>query len=610
MDSSIKSIVELLTQSSAAYYNGMTPLMDDETYDALLETLKERDPGNVFLSQVGANPNPSASHPLPVRMPSLDKIKPGEDRLKRFLTSSKQYVFSEKLDGLSALWIPSKGQLFLRGNGIMGYLIPSKMIPHIQGLVPTSESWMIRGELIMKRSKDLINGRNIVNGLLHHKTPDKALLSKIEFLAYEVHTPTGLTRSEQFTWLTDHNFLVPWYRVVNNPTEVLCAEEFVSRRTESLYDTDGIVVGVNQCPIRGLSSMSGPIQNPKDCVAFKMPVQEQSATTTIQEILWAPSAQGYLIPRIRFEPVVIGGAKIEFCTGHNARTIVDKVLGPGALIKIRRSGDVIPTLDSVLVPALLPSLPSPTLDWKWNGPPETATHLQVTNVSDQQCATQLYHFAKTLDIQGLGPASATALIEAGIKGPGALWKASEDTLCKTLGPKSGKTLYANLRTLQVSPSLTELTLILASNQIPRGTGESKLSSLFKNVPDPRHWTSTTIIPAGWTEDTFSNFKACFKDYEEWRTSEMYWIPYPILENNTPTPNVSKGIVCFTGFRDKDLETRLKTAGFNITPTLTASTSILVTADDATNDSAKVVKARATKSIEVITRTSFINKYLS
>lgn len=611
MDPPIKAIVDLLTQSAAAYYNGKTPLMDDESYDALLDTLKARDPENPFLTQVGAPP--SACYSLPVRMPSLDKIKPGEDRLKRFLTSADQYVLSEKLDGLSALWIPSKTQLFLRGNGIEGYLIPSAMVPHIQGLVQSSENWIIRGELIMKRSKDLINGRNIVNGLLHHKTPDKNLLSKIEFIAYEVHNPTGLKRNEQFTWLKDHNFMVPWHTLVKMPTEALCSQEFMARRSDSLYDTDGIVVGINQCPIRTYNS-GGPIQNPKDCVAFKMSVQEQSATTTIQEIIWAPSAQGYLIPRLRFEPVVIGGAKIEFCTGHNARTIVDKVLGPGAVVKIRRSGDVIPTLDDVLIPALVPSLPSPTLDWKWNGPSETATHLYITSVSEQQCAAQLYHFAKTLDIQGLGPASATALVEAGIKGPGVLWNSTEAMLCKTLGPKSGKTLYTNLRALQTNPSLSELTLILASNKIPRGTGEAKLNSLFKNVPDPRHWISTTSIPPGWTEETFSNFKTSFKDYETWRKNELFWIVYPIIPNiavpsSSETMVLTKGTICFTGFRDKDLEQRLKSAGFVLAATMTNAVNILVTADEVV-DSAKVAKARASKSVEVITRTAFVNKYLS
>lgn len=583
----------------------MNPTMDDESYDALLEVLKERDPENPYLSQVGSNPG--TCHPLPVRMGSLDKIKPGEQRLQRFLTSAQEYVFSEKLDGLSALWIPSKKQLFLRGNGIEGYLIPSAFVPHIQGLVQTTADWIVRGEVIMKRSKDLVNGRNIVNGLLHHKTPSTKLLAQIEFLAYEVHTPTGLAREKQFKWLEEKGFAVPWWSVIKTPTESICSSEFVKRRADSLYDTDGIVVGINQVPIYSLASMTGPVQNPKDCVAFKMAVSEQSATTTIKEIIWTPSAQGYIIPRLRFEPITIGGAVIEYCTGHNARTVVDKVLGPNAIVKIRRSGDVIPTLDSVLVPALIPSLPDPTLGWQWNGPPETATHICMTSVSDSQVSQQLHHFAKTLDIQGLGPASCTSLVEAGIKSPGALWKATEEALAKTLGPKTGRALYANLRTLQASKTLTEMNLLLASNKIPRGTGEAKLTSLFKNVPDPKQWTSTTTIPTGWTDETFEAFKTSYKDYEAWRLSELYWIPYPIMKGEQEQKVEQKGLICFTGFRDKELEASLVAKGYKIAPTMTSAVKILITAESVT-ESAKVTKARQSGT-EVLSRTEFIKKYL-
>ena len=611
MDTSVKAITDLLSRASFAYYNGEEPIMDDESYDALLDTLKEKDPSNPYLLKVGSDPTSSTL--LPVRMPSLDKIKPGLDRLKKFLTCASEYVLSEKLDGLSALWIPAKSQLYLRGNGIEGYLIPSSMTPHIVGLVPSKSDWIIRGELIMKRSKDLLNGRNIVNGLLHHKTPDVKLLAMIEFLAYEVHNPTGLSRSKQFDWLVKNGFKVPWYKVAKSMTEQLCSDYFVQRRADSLYDTDGIVIGVNQIPIHSMAPMSGPIQNPKDCVAFKMPVSDQSASTTVKEIIWTPSAQGYIIPKIRFEPIQINGATIEYCTGHNARTIVDKSLGPGAVIKIRRSGDVIPTLDTVIVPALIASLPSPTIGWEWSGPSaETSTHIRLTSVNESQISSQLYHFAKTLDIQGLGPASASALSAAEIKGPGALWDASEETLCKILGPKSGKTLYANLRTLQASPTLTEITLILSSNKIPRGTGEAKLSSLFKNVPDPRMWTTTTTIPSGWTEDTFSAFKTSFKEYEAWRKGELYWIDYPIMPKaqTVASTAVKKGTVCFTGFRDKELETKLNAAGFQVSPTLTGSVTILVTADTVSKPSEKVTKARANPHIEVLTRTEFVNKYLS
>ena len=119
---SIQSIVEQLKEASNAYYNGSSPIMDDDTFDALVETLKERDPTNSFLKTVGAPPSEGAVT-LPVRMPSLEKIKPGMPTLQRFISASKHYVLSEKLDGLSCLWCPKKKELYLRGDGITGQTI-------------------------------------------------------------------------------------------------------------------------------------------------------------------------------------------------------------------------------------------------------------------------------------------------------------------------------------------------------------------------------------------------------------------------------------------------------------------------------------------------------
>jgi NAD-dependent DNA ligase len=599
----VQSLVSLLTDASKAYYNGGKPIMDDDTYDSLLDTLKARDPKHPFLSSVGT-PVTGASHPLPVIMPSLDKIKPAEARLERFLNLSNEYVMSEKLDGLSALWIPSKRQLYLRGDGRDGYSIPASIIEHISGLVPSQNNWIIRGELIMERSVDLVNGRNIVNGLLHHKSPSHELLSKIQFLAYEVHAPSGLTRSEQFTWLAEHSFMTPWWSVTTKPTEATCSEQFLLRRSNSKYETDGIVIGVNKIPVYP-DQTTVSVQNPKDCVAFKMPISDQSATTTLREVLWAPSATGYLIPKLRFDPVVINGAKIEFCTGHNAKTILEKRLGPDAIIKIRRSGDVIPTLDAVLAPALEPSFPS-SESWMWVGTPPTATHIQLKTINDTQRSSQLYHFAKTLEFPGFGPATAEALVKVGINGPNALWLASEQTLTKTLGPKTGKTLYATLR--NIPSSVNEMQILLASNQLPRGIGESKLTALFKQCPDPRNWLSIDGFPVSWTQDTFSTFKETFPRYESWRNTELSWIPYPAIKG-IPEIRENKGTICFTGFRDKDLETQVKAKGYSISPTVTSSTNILVVSDNSTSDSEKVKKARLMPNLEILTRSVFTNKYL-
>jgi len=626
MGTIITDLLTILKRSSDAYYNGngtgTGPIIDDETFDTMVEKLRELDPENPFLKTVGAPPAEGAIT-LPYTMPSLEKIKPGQDGLRRFIMRAPAYVLSEKLDGLSALWCSNAGALYLRGDGAIGQTI-TQFAKGIQGTIHPAIPCVVRGELIIPRvsaAADSKGLRAIVNGLLHQKKPDPEKLSQIHFVAYEVVSPTGLTRRAQFEWLARQGFEVPWWSATAALTEEACSIVFQERRAQSRYETDGIVIGIDQvCERSTAIAVAGtPVKPPKDCMAFKMAVADQSAVTTVRAVLWAASAQGYLIPRLQFDPIQINGATIEFCTGHNARTIVQLGIGPNAMIRIRRSGDVIPTLDAVLLPAT-PFLPIDAESWVWA---EGLTHICTKTKTSEQVTAQLLHFAKTLDIPGLGPANCKTLVEGGIASPATLWRASEETLCGLLGPKSGKTLHETLRTgmATTAPSM-ELKFLIASSKLPRGTGEAKLKTLFQMYPDPTSWAHAALgaaIPPGWTETTFRDFQQAFPDYEAWRRAELFWIPYPIpavavapvVAASILTAPKAKGKICFTGFRNKELEAAVTKKGYEVVSTLSSTVKILVIADGATESSSeKMKKARATNTIEIIECSEFIGKYMS
>jgi DNA ligase (NAD+) len=596
-----QQIVPLLREASEAYYNGGKSKMSDEAYDGLLERLRELDPENPYLEEVGAPPPTQGAVKLPFPMPSLDKIKPGEDQLKRFLANPGGFVLSEKLDGLSALW--HKGKLYLRGDGLVGQDVSHLVALGIQGLVKTP-AVAVRGELILPRSERQALARSWVNGQLHQKTPDPAEIDKIRFVAYEL-MGSNLTRSAQFQWLRANGFEVPWFSAMPVMTETALATILQDRRQISPYDTDGIVVGLDA--VSKSESTAAKAKNPKDCVAFKMPLADQSAETTVRAVLWAPSAQGYVIPRIQFDPVLIGAATIEFCTGHNARMILQNKVGPGAKIVIRRSGDVIPKLDRVIQGAATASFP-PDGTWCWDGDEATAAHIKTVGASPAMTSAKLHYFLKTLEIPGAGPATASALVDAGVAGPADLWKATPEALSKILGPKTGASLHANLREILLKAS--EMTLMHASSTMPRGVGDTKLSSLFAIEADPRKWTSVAA-PTGWTAESFRSFLAEFPNYVEWRTKELGWIPYPILGSAVAaTPIKKKGgeVVCMTGFRDKALEEQGDKAGHTFTAALTGKATLLLVPDGPVKESEKV-KAATAKGIKILSRSQFVAQYL-
>lgn len=617
-----------LRAAAAAYYNGGKPLMTDAEYDAAVDLLREKDPENPFLSEVGAPPPPAGATPLPYPMPSLDKIKPGEEKLTRFLAGSNAFVLSEKLDGLSALWLPSERRLLLRGDGLKGQEVSHLVNLGVQGLLPATPSPLsaIRGELLLPRSEGEALARAWVNGVVHRDRPDPAAVAKLRFVAYEVLTPVKPPkRSAQMAWLAAAGYEVPWFRVVD--TRTLSVDDLATalkdRRTASNYDTDGIVVGYDVSPKS--ESTASKARNPKDAVAFKMPLDEQSATTTVREVLWGVSNQGYLIPKLRFDPVVIGSATIQFCTGHNAKAVEDGCIGPGATVVIRRSGDVIPKLDKVVSPAAAgqPSFPEAG-SYEWDA---THTHIRAAAAaagaaceSPELLVARLGHFLKTLDIPGAGPATATALVTAGLTGPKALYDAPAAKLSEILGPKTGANLHAGLRA--ALERVDEMTLMMSSSRLPRGVGETKLRALFGEVGNPRDWPQrwgsgklgAAAPPAGWTAASLKAFLEVLPTYEAWRQTELGWISYPVVVAAAAAPAAKAArtpqVICMTGFRDKALEAAALNAGHTFSPTFTGKVTILLVPDgDPLKESEKTKAARA-KGIPILRKREFEEQYLA
>ena len=96
-----------------------------------------------------------------------------------------------------------------------------------------------------------------------------------------------------------------------------------------------------------------------------MITDEQIANVKVIQVIWKPTKDGYLKPKIEIEPTNLVGVTITYATAFNARYIVDNNIGPGAEIKIIRSGDVIPYILEVIKGAKKgPQMPE--FPYKWN----------------------------------------------------------------------------------------------------------------------------------------------------------------------------------------------------------------------------------------------------
>lgn len=619
------ALVARLQAASHAYHNGLALLMTDAEYDAAIERLTELDPTNPFLATVGAPVAAGDEVPLPIPLPSLNKIKAGDCSLPKWLGKfgAPTYHISVKLDGCSALWLPAAGKLYTRGDGMRGRDI-SALVPYLTGLRPaaaavvaaTAAPTAIRGELIMCTDSPAIPAgklaRNIVAGALNRKLTDvdTALMSEIRFVAYEVVQPATLAPEEAYRQLRLAGYEVAASSArhpMETMTDTWLSELFSTAETKSPYQLDGIVVAPNVARPAGWKPevRNGASVNPADRVAWKNRLTAQTAQTTVRTVDWNVSASGMLIPRVLFDPVVLAGATIGAATGLHGRWIHDNAVGPGARIEVRRAGDVIPQIVAVHVAAPAgPAMPAAGT-YIWDGDAATAVHIKIvagdagagSPAAEELLCTQLTHALSELGAENVGPGVVIKLVAAGFCSLAAIYAATPAELAARVDgvkAKGAERIWTGLRA--AASRWTELNMMVASCQFPRGIGHTRLSPLLALNPTPASWSAAAFKaarPAGLSEKTIDDICAAVPAYMSWRAAN----PLPVAAVTTApaaaAPAVSGPVmtIVFTGARDKGLEAAVATAGHTVAAAVTKKTTHLAYPDSDSPTSSKFTKAQ-------------------
>jgi len=585
----MEALVKRLEQARTAYYESGQPIMTDEEYDALSSQLEAMNPNHAFFKAPGPVPL-KGKEKLPIPMASLKKCKPNS--WSSWKGCKSPCVLSEKLDGISALWCAGTKKLYLRGDGQIGQNV-SWAVPYIQGLAQSAvSSWIVRGELICP-TKDVSGtlARNWVNGILHTDSPNLNDVRRIRFVAYQVLEPKTLTRSHQFSWLSNRGFEVAWNKSVAYITGEELSSAFQERRTKSVYTCDGIVVGTDTIP------EPATVVEPSDAIAYKEISDDQCAETIVQEVEWSASKTGIWMPRLRLEPVVIGSATIRFCTAFHAKYVAEGGLGPGTRIRLRRSGDVIPTIDTILKASTEAQMP-PAGQWEWDS---TETHAIVKNAEENMgvLAKNLVSSCIAFHVEGFRDASAMALCEKNITSIQGILKAGKEKIQDILGKVVGDKVYTQL--LSGVKEADELTWLLAAPVWPRGFGQSKLKALLEKEPSVEKWAEFKgIVVKGLSEDSIQKIKDCLLQYLEWRKGVLDICgTEKSSRSSIATKPLQKGTVCLSGFRDAGLMKTLEDAGYKCVDSVTKSLSALFVAD--TNKSTTKIEYAKKAGIPIYTR---------
>lgn len=608
-----KQLETILDETQKAYYNDPeNSLLTDNEYDIIKEYMEKKYPKNKILDQIGAPIQDKNKVKLPYFMASMDKIKPDTNALQKWKDKySGPYVLSTKLDGISGLYSTENNEqkLYTRGNGEVGQDI-SHLIPFLK--LPTTPDITIRGELIMKKStfiekyKDQFsNSRNLVSGLVNQKKMEPEKFKDVDFVAYEVIKPS-LKPSEQMKFLEDEEVDEVINERKKNIDNSILSEILVDWRENYEYTIDGVIVENDEIYKR-------TEENPKHAFAFKMVLSDQIAEAKVLNVLWAPSKDGYLKPRIQIEPVVLGGAKIEYATAFNAAFVEDNKIGIGALVKLVRSGDVIPHIMEVIEPAQKAKMPD--VEYKWN-----ETHVDIILEDAEQDETvkekNIVGFFKGLEVDGLGPGNVKKIIRAGYESVPQIIAMTEEDFLKVDGfkKKMAEKVFKSIHDKIDKASLPKIMAV--SNIFGRGFGEKRIEPILSKYPDILTFSANDQEKIDKikgikgiekkTAERFVNNISKFIDFIEVAKLQNKLSDIPIEEPKDESHPLYDKTIIITGFRDKELSEKLKDIGAKESSSVTKNTfAVLVKNKDEETGKTEAAKE---KNIPIYTPDEFREKY--
>ena len=580
-----KAIQKILESSRVSYYND-DPIITDNEYDILKEYMETKYPENAEAIAIGADVRADKVK-LPYFMGSMDKIKPDTNAIDRWKKKyAGPYVISSKLDGVSGLLSTEGGvpKLYTRGNGKVGQDITKFLI----GLnMPKPETLphdvVVRGEFIIRQDifkvyygADFSNARNFVSGVINSKSSTKKKLGHVDFVAYELIKPE-LPPSKQFEYLEKLGFIASKNEIRADVTNATLSEMLVEWRSSYEYEMDGIIC----CDDNIYPRNDG---NPEYAFAFKMVLGEQIAEAKVLAVEWSPSKDGLLKPRIRIEPVVLGGARIEYATAFNADFVVKNKLGVGAKIKMIRSGDVIPYIMDVLEPAEHVMMPNE--DYEWYGDTHVDIVLKDKGSNKAVLIKNLVFFFKTLEIDGLGPGNVERIEKSGFDTIPKILAMKPDDLRLVDGfkEKMAQKVHTNIHAAIDQAKLVDI--MAASNLFGHGMGKRKMVAILDDYPDALTSDETDdqkidkiMKIKSMAQKSARLFVCNIKEFlaflDEIGLSGKLVVP---PSNKSPIdvdhPLYKKSVV-MTGFRDAELSKKLDKVGAKIGSSVSKNTFVLV-----------------------------------
>lgn len=554
-----------------------------------------------------------------------------QDRLRSGATLS--YCCEPKLDGLAVSLMYEKGglvQAATRGDGATGENITHNVrtiraIPlKLQG-DDWPERLEVRGEVFMpkkgfealnikalkKGDKAFANPRNAAAGSLRQLDPKITATRPLSFYAYAVGVVDGRelanTQYERLCQLKAWGLpMCPEIRKVDSIEEVIAYHQSIGEKRQSLgYEIDGVVIKVDDVDTQ--QQLGFVARAPRWAIAYKFPAQEEM--TTLNNVEFQVGRTGAITPVAKLEPVFVGGVTVSNATLHNADEVARLGVMIGDTVIIRRAGDVIPQIASVVEsrrPENAQAIVFPTECPVCQSKVERIEGEAVARCTgglfcQAQRKEALKHFVsrKALDVDGCGEKVIEQLVDREmVTTPADLFKfsAGEVTVLERMGPKSAQKLVDALNASKLT-TLPRFIYSLGIREVGEATA-ANLANYFETLEAISQATKEQLIEVpdvgGIVAAHIFNF---FREehnmvvVNELKEVGIHWPEIEKIDEDVELPLDGK-VVVLTGSLSQltrsDAKAALQKLGAKVTGSVSKKTDLLVAGEAA---GSKLTKAQ-------------------
>ncbi|WP_318446389.1 NAD-dependent DNA ligase LigA [Photobacterium leiognathi] len=564
-----------------------------------------------------------------------DDLRAFQKRLQDRLRSGSElsYCCEPKLDGLAVSLMYENGvlvQAATRGDGATGENITHNVrtiraIPlKLQG-TDWPARLEVRGEVFMpkkgfealnekalkKGEKTFANPRNAAAGSLRQLDPKITATRPLSFYAYAVGVVEGRelaeTQYERLCQLKAWGLpMCPEIRKVDSIEEVIAYHQGIGEKRQSLgYEIDGVVIKVDDIDTQ--QQLGFVARAPRWAIAYKFPAQEEM--TVLNNVEFQVGRTGAITPVAKLEPVFVGGVTVSNATLHNADEVERLGVMIGDTVIIRRAGDVIPQIASVVEsrrPESAQAIVFPTECPVCQSKIERIEGEAVARCTgglfcQAQRKEALKHFVsrKALDVDGCGEKVIEQLVDREmVATPADLFKfsAGEVTVLERMGPKSAQKLVDALKASKLT-TLPRFIYSLGIREVGEATA-ANLANYFETLEAISQATKEQLIEVPDVGDVvaahiFNFFReehnmAVVKDLQE---VGIHWPEIEKPEEGIELPLEGKTVV-LTGSLSQltrsDAKAALQKLGAKVTGSVSKKTDLLVAGEAA---GSKLTKAQ-------------------